>query len=134
MKKQFLNPPGVFKHPGFTRVVTVEGAMKWVFIAGQTPSDENYRCVAPGDLRAQYIHVMNQLKLQLEAAGATFADVVYRRSFVLDVDAYMKIARDPATPKYFNSERMPGSTMVGVTRLSDPEFLIEVDLLAVVQA
>ena len=134
MKKQFLNPHGVFKHPGFTRVVTAEGAMKWVFIAGQTPSDQNYRCVSPGDLRAQYIHVMNQLKLQLEAAGATFADVVYRRTFVLDVDAYMKIARDPATPKYFNAERMPGSTMVGVTRLSDPEFLIEVDLLAVVQA
>lgn len=133
MKIERLNPPGVFKHPGFSRVVTVEGPTKLVLIAGQTPSDENYRCVAPGDLRAQYIQVMNNLKLQLTAAGATFDDVVYRRTFVIDVDTYMKIARDPATPKYFNPDSMPGSTMIGVTRLSDPEFLIEVDLLAVIK-
>jgi enamine deaminase RidA (YjgF/YER057c/UK114 family) len=75
---------------------------------------------------------MENLQLQLAAAGATWDDVVYRRTFVLDVDAYMKIARDPATPKYFNPERMPGSTMIGVTRLSDPDFLIEVDLVAAV--
>ncbi len=48
MKKTYQNPPGVFRHPGFTRIVTVEGPMRLIFIAGQTPSDENYKCVAPG--------------------------------------------------------------------------------------
>lgn len=133
MKKAFINPPDIFRHPGFSRVVTVEGPMKLIFVAGQTASDVNYRCVAQGDLRAQYIHVMETLKRLLAAAGATFDDVVYRRTFVLDVDAYKKIAADPTTPRYFKSEQMPGSTMIGVTRLSDPEFLIEVDLLAVVE-
>ena len=52
MKKTYQNPKGVFRHPGFTRVVTVEGPMRFIFIAGQTPSDENYKCVAPGDLKA----------------------------------------------------------------------------------
>ena len=71
MDRQFINPPGIFKHPAFTRVVTVKGPMKIVFVAGQTPSDMNYKPVAPGDYRAQYVKVMENLDLQLKAAGAT---------------------------------------------------------------
>ena len=108
--------------------------MKLILIAGQTPSDESYRSIAPGDMRAQYLAVMNNLDLLLQAAGASFADVVYRRTFVLDVDAYLKVTTDPTTPKFFDLNAMPGSTMIGVTRLSHPDFLIEVDLLAAVTA
>jgi enamine deaminase RidA (YjgF/YER057c/UK114 family) len=134
MKKTILNPEGLFRHSGFSRVTMLEGPMKLILIAGQTPSDENYRCVAPGDMRAQYLAVMKNLELQLRAAKATWADVVYRRTFVLDVDAYLKVSTDPTTPKFFSSDTMPGSTMIGVTRLSHPDFLIEVDLLAAVSA
>ena len=134
MEREFINPPGIYKHPAFTRVVTVTGPMKLIFIAGQTPSDENYRPVAKGDYRAQYIAVMESLQKQLEAAGATWDDVVYRRIFVLDVDAYLKVSTDPSTPKYGNPDRPPPSTMVGVTRLSNPDYLIEIDLQAVVPA
>jgi len=134
MEREDINPAGIFKHPAFTRVVTVKGPMKIIFIAGQTPSDENYQCVAPGDYRAQYIAVMDNLEVQLKAAGATWDDVVYRRVFVLDVDEYLKVSSDPETPKYGNPNQPPPSTMVGVTRLSDPEFLIEIDLQAIVEA
>jgi enamine deaminase RidA (YjgF/YER057c/UK114 family) len=132
MEKQFINPPGIYKHPAFTRVVSVKGPMKIVFVAGQTPSDQNYKPVAPGDYRAQYIQVMQSLDVQLKAAGATWDDVVYRRIFVLDVDKYLKVQSDPSVPKFGNPDRPPPSTMVGVTRLSNPEFLIEIDLVAVV--
>jgi hypothetical protein len=44
-----LNPEGVFKHPNFTRVITVKNPSKLVFVAGQTPSDIDYKCVSPGD-------------------------------------------------------------------------------------
>jgi enamine deaminase RidA (YjgF/YER057c/UK114 family) len=132
LERQHINPAGIYKHPAFTRVVTVKGPMKLVFIAGQTPSDENYQCVAPGDYRAQYIKVMENLMIQLKAAGATFDDVVYRRMFVRDVDEYMKVSRDPRTPRYGSADKLPPSTLIGVTRLSHPDFLIEIDLIAVV--
>lgn len=132
MERQHINPAGIYKHPAFTRVVTVSGPAKLVFIAGQTPSDENYRCVAPGDYRAQYLHVINNLGVQLAAAGATWDDVVFKRTFTLDVDALSKVTRDPATPVPWNRERPPPSTLIGVTRLSYPEFLIEIDLMAAV--
>ena len=134
MKKSYQNPKGVFRHPGFTRVVTVEGPMRFIFVAGQTPSDENYRCVAPGDLKGQYLQVMRNLEIQLKAAGAGWGDVVYRRSFVLDMDEYLRVRKDPSLPAYWNPDNMPGSTTVQVSRLSDPQCLIEIDLLAAVPA
>jgi len=132
MKKSYRNPKGVFRHPGFTRVVTVEGPTRFIFVAGQTASDENYKCVAPGDLKAQYLKVMQNLEIQLEDAGAGWGDVVYRRSYVLDMDEYLRVRKDPSLPAYWNADNMPGSTTVQVSRLSDPQFLVEIDLLAAV--
>ncbi len=134
MEREHINPTGVYKHPAFTRVVTVKGPMKIIFIAGQTPSDENYQCIAPGDFRAQFVAVMESLEVQLKAAGASWDDVVYRRVFVLDVDEFLKVGSDPNTPRYGDPDRPPPSTMVGVTRLSHPDFLIEIDLTAIVEA
>jgi enamine deaminase RidA (YjgF/YER057c/UK114 family) len=134
MKKAYKNPAGVFRHPGFTRVVTVEGPTRFIFIAGQTASDENYKCVAPGDLKAQYLKVMQNLEIQLKEAGAGWGDVIYRRTFVLDMDEYLRVRKDRSIPNYWNADNMPGSTSVAVSRLSDPQFLIEIDLLAAVAA
>ena len=77
---------------------------------------------------------MESLDVQLKAAGASWDDVVYRRIFVLDVDEFLKVASDPNAPRYGDPDRPPPSTMVGVTRLSHPDFLIEIDLTAIVEA
>jgi enamine deaminase RidA (YjgF/YER057c/UK114 family) len=132
VEKQLINPPDVYKHPNFTRVITVKSPGKMIFVAGQTPSDMDYKCVAPGDFKGQFIQVMDNLKKGLQAAGATFDDVVHRRTYVLDMDKYLMAMRDPEIPRYWNRERPPASTTVQVSRLSDPCFLIEMDLLAVV--
>ena len=132
MEKQFINPPELYKHPAYTRVISVKGPMKILFIAGQTPSDKNYQPVHKGDYRAQYITIIENLTLQLKAAGATWDDVVYKRIFAIDVDKYLKASTDPSIPKPWHPERPPGSTLIGVTRLSNPDFLIEIDLMAVV--
>lgn len=129
MEREHINPPGLYKHPAFTRIISVKGPMKLIFIAGQTPSDANYKPVAVGDLRAQYLHVIGNLSAQLAAAGATWDDVVYKRIFVLDVDKYLAATRDVKVP--WNPDKPPGSTLIGVTRLSHPDFLIEIDLMAV---
>ena len=134
MEKEFINPPELYKHPGYTRVVTVKGPCKFIFIAGQTPSDEGYQPVARGDMKAQYERVMEGLTIQLKAAGATWSDVVVRRVFTLDVDGLIKVLADPSTKRPEHAEHPPTSTMIGVTRLSHPDFLIEIDLLAITEA
>ena len=134
MDIEFINPEGIYKHPNFTRVVTIKGPMKLILIAGQTPSDEEYKCVAPGDYLAQYVKVMENLEVQLEAAGAAWDDVVYKRVYVLDVEEYKRTTRGPDAPQFGNPDRPPPSTLIGVTELADPEFLVEIDLLAVTDA
>ena len=51
MEKQFINPPGIFKHPSYTRVITVKGPCKFIFITGQTPSDDTCPPVADSNLK-----------------------------------------------------------------------------------
>ena len=134
MEKEVINPPELYSHPSFSRVITVKGPCKFIFIAGQTPTDDNYQAVAVGDYRGQYERVIEALTVQLTAAGATWDDVVVRRVFTLDVDKLRAATSDPATrrPKYTG---LPStSTMIGVTRLSHPDFLIEMDLIAVTES
>ena len=129
---QRINPAGLYKHPAYTRVITSRGGMI-IFMAGQTPSDMNYKCVHPGDYKAQYVAVMDGIKTGLEAAGATFDNVVHRRAFVLDMDKYLAVTRDPEMAgRYWNRDKLPASTAVQVSRLSDPCFLIEIEVVAVV--
>jgi enamine deaminase RidA (YjgF/YER057c/UK114 family) len=132
MERDFINPPELYKHPAYTRVITVKGPCKMIFIAGQTPSDDNYQPVAKGDYKKQYERVIEGLTIQLKAAGATWDDVVVRRVFTLDVDALQKALREVKRPE--NSAHPPTGTMIGVTRLSHPDFLIEVDLIAITNA
>ncbi len=134
MEKKFINPPELYKHPNYSRVVTVKGPCKFIFIAGQTPSDDQYQPVGKGDYKAQYERVIAGLTIQLKAAGASWNDVVVSRIFTLDVDALAKVLRDPATKRPDNSEHPPTSTMIGVTRLSHPDFLVEIDLVAITEA
>jgi enamine deaminase RidA (YjgF/YER057c/UK114 family) len=128
---QRINPAGLYKHPAYTRVITSRGGMI-IFMAGQTPSDMNYKCVHPGDYKAQYVAVMDGIKTGLEAAGATLDNVVHRRAFVLDMDKYLAVTRDPEMARYWNRDKLPASTLIQVSRLSDPCFLIEIEVVAVV--
>jgi enamine deaminase RidA (YjgF/YER057c/UK114 family) len=134
VEKSVINPPELYKHPSYSRVVTVKGPCKLIFIAGQTPSDENYQPAAEGDYRRQYERVIEGLTIQLKAAGATWDDVVLQRVFTLDVDKLRTVMHDPATHRPENRDHPPTSTLIGVTRLSNPDFLVEIDLTAVTEA
>src|SRR5262245_19918381 len=132
MKRERINPPGVLQHPNFTRIITCQGPMKLIFVAGQTPQGDDFECVAPGDIRAQYLFIMEKLEIQLKAAGANWNDVCHRRLFVTDFEAWSKVRGDPKMPKFVNE--LPCSTGIEVSRLSHPDFMIEIDLIAVAPA
>ena len=72
------------------------------------------------------------LTLQLKAAGATWDDVVFRRMYAVDVPSFLKVMNDPTVLLPWNQARPSPSTLIGVTALSNPGFLIEVEIVAVV--
>jgi enamine deaminase RidA (YjgF/YER057c/UK114 family) len=65
---------GFFEH--MLLLGTRKGPCKFIFIAGMTAADTDYKCIAPGDYRAQYVKILDDLTLLLNEAGATWDDVV----------------------------------------------------------
>jgi enamine deaminase RidA (YjgF/YER057c/UK114 family) len=133
MPKDYINPPGLSKSWYYTRILSVSKPSKLIYIAGQVPSDENSRPVHVGDIKAQFIAVLASLTVQLKAAGATWDDVVFRRVYALDVPAFVELCvRDETFPVPWNRERPSPSTLIGVTALANPDFLIELEIAAVI--
>ncbi|KND55220.1 hypothetical protein BPUN_2875 [Candidatus Paraburkholderia kirkii] len=97
------------------------------------PSDEHDRLVHVGDIRAQSIAVLDALTVQLKAVGATWDDVVFRRAYAVDVPAFVEhCVRDATFPVPWNRERLSPSTLIGMTALANPDFLIELEIAAVI--
>lgn len=88
--------------------------------------------VGKGDLRAQATQVLENVKNALAAAGATFADVVKQNTYIVNLKPEdLPIVREVRS-QFFPAENPPASTLVGVTALAGPDFLIEVEVIAVV--
>jgi enamine deaminase RidA (YjgF/YER057c/UK114 family) len=115
--------------PAYSHVVTVSGAGKIVYIAGQLARDIDGNCVGIGDMRAQMEQTFRNLDRCLKAAGATWADVVKTNTYVTDFDAFQKCS--DVRMRYFEIAT-PTSTTVGVTRLAGPHFMVEIEAVAVV--
>lgn len=132
-RRERIEPEGLHDHPAYTHLITVEGNWKTLYVAGQISVDENFDCVGPGDWRAQYVKVMDNLRIALAAGGATFADITYIRRFVTDMGAYFEMLGDKAhpVPDFFDGQP-PASTLLGVTSLADACFLMEFDAIAAV--
>ena len=114
----------------YSQVMVVEvGGARQVFVAGQTPRDRDGNCVGPGDMRAQIEQVGQNIKDALEAAGATLADVVKTTTYVTDMDEYFR--HQDVRMRYF-AQALPTSTTVQVSRLSRPEFMVEIEAFAIV--
>ena len=113
----------------YSQVIVVEvGGTRQIFIAGQVARDKNGNCVGLGDMRAQIEQVGRNIKDALEAAGATLADVVRTTTYVTDMDEYFK--HQDVRMKFFG-EALPTSTTVQVSRLSRPEFMVEIEAFAI---
>ena len=99
-----------------------------LFVSGCVAVDADGNVVGVGDVVAQARQTFANIGLILEAAGATFADVVKVTTFLTNVDDRATI--NPVRQEFFGSSR-PASTLVEVSRLVVPEFLIEVEAVAV---
>lgn len=126
---RFIQPEGLARAGAYTHVVSVSGG-RTIYISGQVALDKTGALVGKGDMRAQAEQAFQNLKLALEAAGATFKDVVKMTYYVVDMSQFQAV-RD-VRAKYLSAETPPASTAVGVTRLVSPDMLLEIEAIAVV--
>jgi enamine deaminase RidA (YjgF/YER057c/UK114 family) len=101
-----------------------------VFIAGQVALDKVGNIAGKNDFRAQIQQIFENLKSALASAGGTFNDVIKLNSYFLDL-AHLPEFRE-VRDKYINLKNPPAGTAVQVSGLFRPEFLVEVEAVAVV--
>ena len=119
----------MFDPPAYSQGVKIEGVQTLLYIAGQVDYDAEGKCAHPGDFAAQTRGVLTALKAQVEAGGGTMASIVKINTYVTDMryrPEYAKLRSEFFGPK------APASTMVAVTALADPDFLIEVEAVAAI--
>ena len=133
IKVERFQPPGMDIRmqegkAAYSHVVTVSGTGKLIYIAGQLGRDASGNIVS-GGMRAQLEQTFKNLTACLEAAGATWADVVKTNTFVTDYAAFSQ-CRD-VRMKHF-SVAVPTSTTIQISGLAQPEAMVEIELVAAV--
>ena len=132
--KRHISPRSLFstKRLGFTHIVTSSPGTT-VYISGQTAWDADRKIVGGTDLRLQAEQSLRNLRTALEAAGASPADVVFVRLYVVNYRAEHAAVLSPMLEAFFAGAPPPASTWVGVQSLAVPDFLIEIEATAVVE-
>ena len=125
-----INPKTISKpFTNYAHVVTVEGARKLVFCAGQVAADVDGKVLPPDDFAAQTKMVMKNLKNALAAGSAKLSDVTKVTIYICnphDVPKARGILHD-----YFGGHP-PGSTLCILRGLANPNFLLEIEAIAAV--
>jgi enamine deaminase RidA (YjgF/YER057c/UK114 family) len=127
-----INPPELGTPPGYSQIVDVS-AHRMIFIAGQTATDRDGSVVGKNDFAAQAAQVFRNLAIALQARGCTAANLVKLTVFLTDMDnlALYREARND----FFASVTPPAApavTLVEVSKLYGPDFMIEIEAIAAI--
>ena len=128
---QHINPDGLPKNPAFTNVVAVTGAVKTVYVGGQDAVDASAAVVGRGDIRAQAEQILKNLQTALAAAGARLEHVVKWNVLVVHGQSPQP-AFQVFRHVWGGRPNPPAITLAFVSGLAHPDFLMEMDAVAVV--
>jgi 2-iminobutanoate/2-iminopropanoate deaminase len=126
IQPEALATPSRSGHTLYSHVVAVEGR-RLIFVAGQLARDRACNVVGQGDMRAQIRQVGENIKAALAAAGATLGDIVKTNTYVTDIEEYFRHV--DVRMEYFGPA-LPTSTTVEVRRLAHPDFMVEIEVVA----
>jgi 2-iminobutanoate/2-iminopropanoate deaminase len=118
----------VWDPPTYSQAVKVTGGETVLYIAGQVAYDDKGGVANPGDFKAQARAALLAVKAQVEAGGGTMANVVKVNTYLTDIRH--RADYGPIREEFFG-KKMPASTLVAVAALAQPEFLIEIEAVAV---
>jgi enamine deaminase RidA (YjgF/YER057c/UK114 family) len=124
-------PPGLFDPKAYSHVVEVQGA-RLLFISGQVPVNPQ-RQLASKDLRAQVDRVYDNIETVLKSVGAGLENVIKTNNYLTNL-SQTGVFREVRDRRFAHVNTRPASTTVIVTSLVDPEYLLEIEVVAAVPA
>ncbi len=128
MKQQITSPKLRQPNGHFSHATTIEARGKLVFISGMTARAVDGSITGVGNVEAQTRQVCENLKAAVEAAGGTLQDICRVDVYVRNMEHFETIHK--VRREYFQPP-LPASTMVEVTKMTSPDYLIEINAIAV---
>lgn len=128
---KYSNPAGLWTSPRITQMVEVQGA-RMIYLSGQTPTDAGYK-VRSSDFRRQAHAVYDNIEFALRSAGASLDNIVKTTTYLTDAGNIAPL-REVRLERYKGLQAPPANTLLVVSRLAEPEFLIEIDVVAALPA
>jgi enamine deaminase RidA (YjgF/YER057c/UK114 family) len=131
MKVEHINPDGLHKSRGFTQVISVSGPHKTIYVGGQDSVNEKGETVGRGNLKQQTQQVLTNIEKALEAAGAKFENVVKWSVYIVE-GQNLREGFAAFAEKWGDKPNPPTLTGLFVSGLSNPDWLVEIEAVAVV--
>lgn len=122
-----FNPPDVWAPFGAFSMGVVQGEGRIVHLKGQVALDRSGKLVGKGDMRVQTRQVLANIRAVLASIGGGMTDVISLTQHVTDIEAFMAtgdIRREFFSPPY------PVTTTIEVSRLYDPDLVVEITAIA----
>jgi enamine deaminase RidA (YjgF/YER057c/UK114 family) len=128
---QYINPRSLHQNPAFTNVVTVKGAVRTIYVGGQNAVDTSGAIVGKGDFKIQSEQILKNIQAALAAGGAQLEHVVKWNMYVLQGQPLQE-GFAAFQHVWGNRPNPPAISVLFVAGLAHPDFLAEMDAIAVV--
>ena len=131
MSAEYLNPPTLSAPPGamYSQAVRVRAA-ETLYISGQVARDPAGKLVGEGDVVAQYRQVWKNLGLALDAVGLGYDHLVKTTTYVTNIQHAAGVRK--VREELFQGSNPPTSTLLVITGLASPDYMVEIEAIAVV--
>ena len=126
---QHINPDGLTKNPAFTNIVTVTSPVKTIYIGGQDAIDSSGTVIGKGDIQQQAEQVFKNLEVALQAVDAGLEHIIKWNIYVVHGQP-IQPALEVFQHVWGRRPNPPAITMMFVSGLSNPDFLLEIDAIA----
>jgi len=128
---QYRNPDTLNKNPAFTNVIVVTGSVKTLYVGGQNAVDASGTIIGKGDFKAQTEQVLKNIQTALSAGGAQLEHVIKWNLYVVQGQP-LQAGFEVFQQVWGSRPNPPAITMAFVAGLANPDFLVEMDAIAVV--
>jgi enamine deaminase RidA (YjgF/YER057c/UK114 family) len=125
--QQYINPEALSRSRGYSQVVKVGNT---VYIAGQISAGSDGNVVGKGDPESQARQVWRNIEAAVKAAGGTLQNVVKTTTYVTNLQYATAVRK--VREELFQSSNPPTSTLLVVAGLASPDYMIEIEAIAVV--
>jgi len=120
---------GVFDPPTYTQGIKVAHAQTILFLSGQVAYTADGKPDCVGDFKGQARGAYAAIKALVESQGGTMANIVKTTTYLTDMKHRVDLA--PVREEFFG-KKSPASTMVQISALAHPDWMIEIEAIAVI--